>query len=90
MQGSQTVCIPLKYLMPDIQKAKCFELTVQICPPPSLGAPRGQTNLFLYSIYALDRIHISKVPAGIKFYFYYYMFKAFKVLFTYLSNFRVN
>ena len=27
--------------MPDIQEAKCFEFTVQILPPPPLGAHRG-------------------------------------------------
>ena len=42
MQGNWTLCVPLKYqiLMPNIQEAKCFEFTVQICPPP-LRAPRG-------------------------------------------------
>ena len=36
MQFNWTVCVPLKYLIliPDIQEAKCFEFTVQICPPP--------------------------------------------------------
>ena len=35
MQGNWTLCVPLKYqiLMPNIQEAKCFEFTVQICPP---------------------------------------------------------
>jgi len=28
-------------LLPDIQKAKCSEFTVQTLPPPLLGAPRG-------------------------------------------------
>ena len=46
MQGDWTVCVPLKYiilerLLPDIQEAKCSELTVQTLPPPLLGAPRG-------------------------------------------------
>jgi len=27
--------------LPDIQEAKCSELTVQTLPPPLLGAPRG-------------------------------------------------
>ena len=44
LQGNWTVCVPLKFLtlMSDIQEAKCFEFTVQILPPPPLGAPRGE------------------------------------------------
>ena len=39
-----TVCIPLKYFvhMPDIQEAKCFELTVQILHSSPLEPPRGR------------------------------------------------
>ena len=44
MQGNWTLCVPLKYLIADIQEVKCLEFTVKILhPPPAspIEGPRG-------------------------------------------------
>ena len=44
MQGNWTLCVPLKYLIADIQEAKSLEFTIKILHPPSashIEGPRG-------------------------------------------------